>query len=137
MGHAAIQHAEWAGATLIATVRGDRKAELARLAGAHTVINYRTDDVVTAVHQAAPGGVDTIVDANAPANIDSDVRVLKPSGTNAIYTANPGQSVTVPIRESMTKNVLLVHPHLHRYRRAEKARRGRRLRGPEGRLVAR
>jgi NADPH:quinone reductase len=105
VGHAAIQLAEWAGARVITTVSGDRKAELARLAGAHTVINYRTDDVVTAVRQAAPGGVDTIVDVNAPANIDSDVRVLKPSGTIAIYAANPGESVTVPIRESMAKNV--------------------------------
>ncbi|MFY9636516.1 MAG: hypothetical protein WAL27_17515 [Cellulosimicrobium cellulans] len=42
---------------------------------------------------------------NAPGNIDSDVWVLKPSGTIAIYAANPGESVTVPIRESMTKNV--------------------------------
>ena len=30
---------------------------------------------------------------------------FKPSGTIAIYAANPGESVTVPIRESMTKNV--------------------------------
>lgn len=105
VGHAAIQLAKWAGATVVTTVSGDRKAELARLAGAHTVINYRTDDVVTAVRQAAPGGVDTIVDVNAPANIDSDVQVVKPGGTIAIYAANPGESVTVPIRESMTKNV--------------------------------
>jgi NADPH2:quinone reductase len=105
VGHAAIQLANWAGATVITTVSGDRKAELAHLAGAHTVVNYRTDDVVAAVRQAAPGGVDTIVDVNAPANIDSDVQVLKPNGTIAIYAANPGESVTVPIRESMTKNV--------------------------------
>ena len=105
VGHAAIQLANWAGATVITTVSGDRKAELARHAGAHTVINYRTDDVVAAIRQAAPGGVDIIVDVNAPANIDSDVHVLKPNGTIAIYAANPGESVTVPIRESMTKNV--------------------------------
>ena len=104
VGHAAIQLAGWAGATVITTVSGDRKAELARLAGAHTVINYRTDDVVAAVRRAAPGGVDTIIDVNAPANID-DVRVVKPSGTIAIYAANPGESMTVPVRESMTKNV--------------------------------
>lgn len=105
VGHAAIQLAQWAGATVITTVSGDRKAELARRAGAHTVINYRTDDVVAAAHQAAPDGVDTIVDVNAPANIDVDVQVLKPSGTVAIYAANPGESVTIPIRESMTKNI--------------------------------
>jgi NADPH2:quinone reductase len=105
VGHAAIQLANWAGAKVITTVSGDRKAELARAAGAHTVINYRADDVVTAVLQASPGGVDTIIDVNAPANIDTDVHVLKPNGTIAIYAANPGESVTVPVRESMTKNV--------------------------------
>jgi NADPH:quinone reductase len=105
VGHAAIQLAKWAGATVVTTVSGDRKAALARLAGADSIINYRTDDVVAAVRQAVPGGVDTIVDVNAPANIDSDVQVLKPSGTIAIYAANPGESVTIPIRESMTKNV--------------------------------
>ena len=105
VGHAAIQLARWAGATVITTVSGDRKAELARRAGAGTVINYRTDDVVDAVHQVATDGVDIIVDVNAPANIETDLEILKPGGTISIYAANPGESLTVPIRESMTKNV--------------------------------
>jgi NADPH2:quinone reductase len=105
VGHAAIQLARWAGATVITTVSGERKAELARRAGAGTVINYRKDDVVRAVQEAAPGGVDIIVDVNAPANIDADLHVLKTGGTISIYAANPGESLTVPIRESMTKNV--------------------------------
>ena len=105
VGHAAIQLARWAGAAIITTVSGDRKAELARRAGADVVINYRTDDVVRAVREAAPDGVDTIVDVNAPANIETDLQVLKPGGTVAVYAANPGESLNVPIRESMTKNV--------------------------------
>lgn len=105
VGHAAIQLARWAGAGVITTVSGDRKAELARRAGAWKVINYRRDDVVRAVQEAAPGGVDIIVDVNAPANIDADLHVIKPGGTISIYAANPGESLTVPIRESMTKNV--------------------------------
>ncbi|NUT72286.1 NADPH:quinone reductase [Pseudarthrobacter sp. C4D7] len=105
VGHAAIQLARWAGATVITTVSGDRKAELARRAGAETVVNYRIDDVVEAVRQVAPDGVDIIVDVNAPANIETDLNVLKPGGTISIYAANPGESLTVPIRESMTGNV--------------------------------
>ncbi|MEW1948160.1 NADPH:quinone reductase [Pseudarthrobacter sp902506025] len=105
VGHAAIQLARWAGAAVITTVSGDRKAELARRAGAGTVINYRTDEVVDAVHQVAAEGVDIIVDVNAPANIETDLQILKPGGTISIYAANPGESLTVPIRESMTKNV--------------------------------
>lgn len=107
VGHAAIQLARWAGATVLATVSGDRKAELARLAGAGTVINYRTDDVADAVRKASVDGVDIVVDVNAPANIGTDLAVLKPGGTVSIYAANPGESLTVPIRESMTKNIRL------------------------------
>ncbi|WP_457950165.1 NADPH:quinone reductase [Pseudarthrobacter sp. alpha12b] len=105
VGHAAIQLARWAGAAVITTVSGDRKAELARRAGAGTVINYRTDDVVRAIQEVAADGVDIIVDVNAPANIETDLEVLRPGGTISIYAANPGESLTVPIRESMTKNV--------------------------------
>ncbi|WP_285246083.1 NADPH:quinone reductase [Pseudarthrobacter sp. efr-133-R2A-89] len=107
VGHAAIQLARWAGATVITTVSGDHKAELARRAGAGTIINYRTDNVVRAVRNAAPDGVDTIVDVNAPANIEAGLEVLKPGGTITVYAANPGESLTVPIREGMTKNVRL------------------------------
>ncbi|TDT80266.1 NADPH:quinone reductase-like Zn-dependent oxidoreductase [Arthrobacter sp. AG258] len=107
VGHAAIQLARWAGASVITTVSGDHKAELARRAGAGTVINYRTDDVVRAVRDAAPDGVDTIVEVNAPANIEAGLEVLKPGGTISVYAANPGESLTVPIREGMTKNVRL------------------------------
>lgn len=105
VGHAAIQLARWAGATVITTVSGDGKAELARRAGAEKVINYRTDDVVSSVREAATDGVDIVVDVNAPANIGTDLEVLKPGGTISIYAANPGESLNVPIRESMAKNV--------------------------------
>lgn len=105
VGHAAIQLARWAGATVVTTVSDERKAGLARRAGAHHVINYRTQDVVEAVREAVPEGVDTVADVNAPANLGPDVEVLKPGGTIAIYAANPGESVTVPIRESMSGNI--------------------------------
>ena len=105
VGHAAIQLARWAGANVITTVSGGHKAELAGRAGAETIINYRKDDVVRAVREAAPDGVDVIVDVNAPANVETDLQVLKPGGTIAIYAANPGESLTVPIRDSMTGNI--------------------------------
>ncbi|WP_026554546.1 NADPH:quinone reductase [Arthrobacter sp. 35W] len=105
VGHAAIQLARWSGATVITTVSGDEKGGLARRAGAHAVVNYRVDDVADAIRQAAPGGVDVVIDVNAPANIGTDIEVLKPGGTIAIYAAAPGESLAIPIRESMAKNV--------------------------------
>ena len=41
VGHAAIQLARWAGATVLTTVSGPGKAALAAAAGAHHTVNYR------------------------------------------------------------------------------------------------
>jgi len=105
VSHAAIQLAVWAGATVITTVSGDEKAELARRAGAQHVINYRTDDVVAAVRAIAPDGVDTIVDVNIAANIDTDVEVIGANGTIASYTDDGGGRVSLSARSLMGRNV--------------------------------
>ncbi len=41
VGHYAVQLAKWAGATVIATVSSEAKAERARAGGADHVVNYR------------------------------------------------------------------------------------------------
>ena len=105
VGHAAIQLAVWAGATVLTTVSGDEKGELARRAGAHHVINYRDDDVAAAVRQVAPDGVDTIVDVNIAANIETDVAVIGANGTIASYTDDGGGQVTLSARSLMGRNV--------------------------------
>jgi len=104
VGHAAIQLAVWAGATVIATVSGGSKAELARAAGAHHVINYRDERVADAVLAIAPNGVHTIVDVNIIANIEADLAVIAPNGTIASYADAPANLVTIPVRGSMSKN---------------------------------
>ena len=107
VGHAAIQLAVWAGATVITTVSGDEKGELARRAGAHHVVNYRDDDVAEAVQAIAPDGVDTIVDVNIAANIDTDVRVIGADGTISSYTDDGGGQVAFSARPLMGRNVRL------------------------------
>src|SRR6266545_3853573 len=67
VGNAAIQLARWAGATVVTTVSGPEKAALARAAGADTVVNYRTEDAAAVIRQAAPEGVDLVVEV-APAD---------------------------------------------------------------------
>ena len=106
VGHAAIQLAVWAGATVVSTVSSHEKAELARAAGAHHVVNYRDADAAQAIGALAPRGVDIVVEVNAAANAELDVRVAAPNATIAIYadTADsPG--VTIPTRPSMSKNL--------------------------------
>ncbi|HEX4690084.1 MAG TPA: zinc-binding dehydrogenase, partial [Solirubrobacteraceae bacterium] len=56
VGHAAIELAAFLGANVIATVSGEDKAELARTAGAHHVVNYRDDDAAEQILAAASSG---------------------------------------------------------------------------------
>src|SRR5919106_5836466 len=60
VGHAAIQLARWAGATVLTTVSGPAKADLATAAGAHHVINYRAQDAAVEIAKIAPDGVDVV-----------------------------------------------------------------------------
>ena len=73
VGNAAIQLARWAGATVITTVSSPEKAQLAAAAGAHFVINYRSQDVAEEVRRIAPDGVDTIVEVAPARNAAVDV----------------------------------------------------------------
>jgi NADPH2:quinone reductase len=106
VGHAAIQLAVWAGATVISTVSSHKKAELARAAGAHHVVNYRDSDAAQAIGALAPRGVDIVVEVNAAANAELDARVTAPDAAIAIYADAPDSpGVTIPARPSMTKNL--------------------------------
>ena len=89
VGHAAIQLARWAGATVITTVSGPAKADLATAAGAHHVINYREQDAAAVIAEIAPDGVDLIVEVAIAANAALDVQVAKSRTAVAIY-ANDG-----------------------------------------------
>jgi NADPH2:quinone reductase len=107
VGHAAIQLAVWAGATVITSVSSDEKAALARRAGAHHIINYKTQDVAAEVRAIVSEGVPIIVEVNAVANIGIDLAIVAPGGTIAIYTGTGDQALSVPVRQSMTANVRL------------------------------
>jgi len=107
VGHAAIQLAVWAGATVVTTVSSDEKAALARAAGAHHVVNYRTGDAAAEIREIAPDGVDTVVDVAIISNVDLATRVLKPRGTVAAYANTGGTEVTLPVRDLMRLNARL------------------------------
>jgi NADPH2:quinone reductase len=107
VGHAAIQLAVWAGATVISTVSSDEKAALATSAGAHHVVNYTSEDVASTVRGIAPRGVDVIVEVNAIANLGLDLEVLAMGGTVSLYAGGGADQPSVPIRSAMGKNARL------------------------------
>ncbi|MBG6181493.1 NADPH:quinone reductase [Arthrobacter sp. CAN_A1] len=105
VGHAAIQLAVWAGATVIATVSSDSKAELASAAGAHYVVRYPDDSLADRILEIAPDGVDQVVEVAPAQNAGLDVEVLANHGSIAYYANNNGDDFTAPIIASFAKNV--------------------------------
>jgi NADPH:quinone reductase len=105
VGHAAIQLARWAGATVITTVSGPPKAALTTAAGAHHVVNYRDEDAAAAIRKVAPDGVDLVVEVAIAANYRLDIDVVKPRASIAIYANDGGGDVTLDVRQNMIKNL--------------------------------
>jgi NADPH2:quinone reductase len=110
VGFYAIQLAKWAGAArVISTVSSAQKADLAKLAGAHTIVNYRTENTVEAVLQATGGkGVDHIVEVDFGANLADTLRLIAPYGVVSAYASAAVPNPAIPFRELMAKNVKLV-----------------------------
>ena len=104
VGNAAIQLARWADATVIATVSGPDKAQLAAKAGADHVVNYKAQDVVAEVRKVAPHGVDAIVEVSAAVNAGIDAQVIGRYGSVAMYADDGGAEVTIPVRLQMNAN---------------------------------
>jgi NADPH2:quinone reductase len=105
VGHAAIQLARWAGATVITTVSNPAKAALATAGGAHHVVNYREAEATAAITQAAVDGVDIVVEVAISTNAQLDLEVIKPRASVAIYADGAGKDFRLAIRPSMIKNV--------------------------------
>jgi NADPH2:quinone reductase len=104
VGHAVIQLARWAGATVISTISGPEKARLATAAGAHHVINYREGDPAGEIRAVAPDGVDIIAEVALGANLALDLAVLATRGTISTYANDGGKPVELDVRQNMSLN---------------------------------
>jgi NADPH2:quinone reductase len=107
VGHAVIQLARWAGATVIGTVSGPEKARLATAAGAHYVVNYREGDPAAAIRAIAPDGVDIVAEVALGANLALDLAVLRTRGTIATYANDGGEPVDLDVMRNMVLNTRL------------------------------
>jgi len=105
VGNAAIQLARWSGAKVITTVSSDEKATLATAAGADACVNYRQGDPVAEVRDLAPDGVDLVVEVAPALNNDLDRAVTRQRATIAIYANNGGDQLTMPLRETFSRNL--------------------------------
>lgn len=107
VGHAAIQLARWAGATVVATVSSPEKATLATAAGAHHVVNYRDEDTVAAIKAVAPDGINLVVEVAPGQNAALNAAVTANRASIAIYANNGGDEMTLDVRSHMVANTRL------------------------------
>jgi NADPH2:quinone reductase len=105
VGNAAIQLAAWSGATVITTVSSEEKAALATAAGAHHVVNYRTQDAAAAIRALAPDGVDLIAEVSPAMNNELDLAVARNGATIAFYANNGGDTFTMDVRRTFSLNL--------------------------------
>lgn len=108
VGHYAIQLAKLKGAKqVLASVSGPEKAALAREAGADIVLNYKTDDLPTAIQNATAGqGINRIIEVDLAANIDQDINLLRPDGEVIVYGSGAAE-IPVPFSPAIRKGVHL------------------------------
>jgi NADPH:quinone reductase len=105
VGHFAIELAKRAGARVVTTVSGPRKAELAAKAGADLVVNYRDADAADQIRSLA-GPIDRVVELALGANLQLNLAVTGPHAQIVTYAAEAADPV-LPVRTCMTANVML------------------------------
>ncbi len=123
VGHYAVQLGKWAGATVIATVSSEEKAQRARDGGADHVIDYRREDVAARVRELTDGaGVDHIVDVDFGGNLAANLACAAMNGSIAYYATRGAANPAVPAGALMRLNLtvagvyLPVSPHAARTR---------------------
>lgn len=105
VGHAAIQLARWAGATVITTVSSPEKGALATAAGAQHVVDYRAGDAAAEIQAIAPDGVDLIVEVAPAQNAELNQEVARNRASIAVYANNGGDEMTLAVVPSFVKNL--------------------------------
>ncbi|MDW3219515.1 MAG: quinone oxidoreductase [Acidimicrobiales bacterium] len=116
-GRLIVQMAKLRGATVIATVGSEAKAELAHSAGADHVIDYRahppTDGLVRAVEAiVGPTAVDVVYDGVGAATFDAGIALLRTRGTMATFGNASGPVEPITPLTLMPKSLILTRPRL-------------------------
>jgi len=108
VGHAAVQIAKLAGATVYATVGSQRKEARANTLGADAVINYQREDVAARLHALTDQqGVDVVFEHIGPQTWEASVRVLKKGGRLVTCGATTGPSVPLDLRYVFSRQLTL------------------------------
>jgi len=120
IGVAAIQMAKAAGARVIATARGAKKAEQAKGLGADIAVDASAEDFEAVA--GAAGGVDVILDMVAGAYFPKNLEALKVGGRLVHIAVQGGGVVELAIGKLMQKRLVVTGSTLRPRSADEKAR---------------
>ena len=105
VGSLAAQLAQWAGATVIGTVRTEAEVRDVSAATAHHVVSLQSDPAA-AIRRVAPDGVDRIIEVALSANADLDAAVVRNGAVLAAY-ASPADRPELPFWPMLFANVTI------------------------------
>jgi len=118
VGTATVQLAAAAGARVIGVVGSEAKAQVARDAGAHVVLDRTRDDLVAAVKEATDGrGADVVVDPVGGDAFDASVRCVAFEGRIVVVGFAGGRIQSVRPEHALVKNYGVLGLHWGLYAR--------------------
>jgi NADPH:quinone reductase len=117
VGQLLIQLAKVRGATVIATVGDERKAEIARSRGADHCVLYRTEDFGERTLEITAGrGADVVYDSVGRDTLARSIRCLRRRGLCVLFGASSGAVPAVdPLALAEAGSVYFTRPHLADY----------------------
>ncbi|MBD5785202.1 NADPH:quinone oxidoreductase family protein [Cellulosimicrobium terreum] len=118
VGTATVQLAVAAGARVIAVVGGEAKAQVARDAGAHVVLDRTQDDLVARVKEETGGaGADVVVDPVGGDAFDASTRCIAFEGRIVVVGFAGGRIQSVRPEHALVKNYSVLGLHWGLYAR--------------------
>jgi NADPH2:quinone reductase len=117
VGQLIVRVARICGATVFGTAGGAAKAEIARAAGAHEVIDYKAQDFESEVKRLTNGrGVDVVYDSVGKDTFDKSLNCLRPRGMLALFGFSSGPVAPFdPATLGAKGSLFLTRPGLNQY----------------------
>lgn len=106
VGLTAVEIGHQLGARVIAAARGSQKAEVARRAGAETVLDSDADDIRSALK--AQGGVDVFYDTVGGPGFDAALRAVRFNGRILAIGFASGTAPQIPANILLVKNLTVI-----------------------------
>ncbi len=107
VGTAAIQLARVEGCRILATAGSEEKLACCRQLGAELAVNYRRDDLATAILDHCDG-VDVVLDVAGGSHLPSNIEVLKLKGRLVIISLLGGTEATIDLAAVLGKRLRIV-----------------------------